>query len=188
VNLILRRRFSTTKSTVGQLSVDAQDECWTLEPPVREDKPRAIPPGSYDVSIRYSPKHKRLIPHVENVPGFEEIEIHIGNGPDDTQGCVLVGSAYSLSIPDWISGSKDAFNKLFYLLQHAWDSGERITISIVATLLVFFGLGCAAKRPVHFSPSAVTKIAYEPGSCSFQQDGRVMCTRVYFTLTAIEAK
>jgi hypothetical protein len=131
MKLILRRQIVSPKSTVGHLSVDNQDEFWTLEPPQTDAKPRAIPAGTYDVSIRYSPRHKRLIPHVENVPGFEEIEIHTGNTAADTEGCILIGETYSGAQPNTILQSREAFDKLFMTLQYAWDASEPINLSIL---------------------------------------------------------
>lgn len=125
--LVTRKTFSEL-STIGELAIDGAFFGHTLEPPKREDKPCCIPLGTYDVSIRFSEKHKRLIPHVENVPGFTEIEIHIGNFPKDTEGCLLVGNITS-STPDQILGSKVAFDCLFGLLSEAKEKAEPITIT-----------------------------------------------------------
>ena len=129
MNIVIRRLWLSEKSTIGKLFLDGKEECFTLEPILRNDqvKPRAIPAGSYDLTIRYSPKHRRLIPHVEHVPGFSEIEIHIGNKPADTEGCCLVGKVRGPQ-PDWIGESTLAFNELFAKLV---DFGEPIHISYV---------------------------------------------------------
>ena len=132
MKLLVTRSAFTGLSTIGSLAVDGAPFGHTLEPPKKEDdsKPRAIPCGTYDVSIRYSPKHGRLIPHVENVPGFSEIEIHIGNFPRDTEGCLLVSHSIS-NVPDQILGSKTAFDSLFRMLSEAKEKGEEITITYV---------------------------------------------------------
>lgn len=127
MNLLVTRTDFSSLSTIGELTA-GDLKYFTLEPPKRDFKPCCIPVGTYDVTIRFSPKHSRLIPHVENVPGFEEIEIHIGNFPRDTEGCLLVGKIKGPN-PDFIGGSRLAFDELFHALVDAKDRGEEITIT-----------------------------------------------------------
>lgn len=51
----------------------------------------AIPTGTYTVIMTYSPKYKRQMPEVLNVPGYSGIRIHSGNTADDTEGCIVLG-------------------------------------------------------------------------------------------------
>lgn len=51
----------------------------------------AIPTGPYTVKMTYSPKYKRQMPEVLNVPGFSGIRIHSGNTANDSLGCILLG-------------------------------------------------------------------------------------------------
>lgn len=51
----------------------------------------AIPTGIYTVKMTYSPKYKRQMPEVLNVPGYSGIRIHSGNTADDTEGCIVLG-------------------------------------------------------------------------------------------------
>lgn len=110
MNLTVQRKTLTSKSTIGQLYLDGTFQCYTLEPPAREDKPHSIPAGTYQLSFRWSPKFLQIMPHVENVPGFEEIELHWGNYPSDTEGCLILGQTVG---PDFVGLSKAAFAKLF---------------------------------------------------------------------------
>jgi hypothetical protein len=114
--LTIIRDQLTQQSTGGQLFIDGVFQCFTLEPVTRNDqvKPRAIPEGTYDLDISFSPKHGRDVPHVENVPGFTEIELHIGNFPKDTEGCCLLGQTRSA---DFVGQSHGAFDALFAKLQ-----------------------------------------------------------------------
>lgn len=80
--------------TLGQLFINERYVCHTLEHPVREEKipgKTAIPFGRYQVLVTWSPKFKRRLPLIKNVPNFEGIRIHRGNSLQDTAGCVLVG-------------------------------------------------------------------------------------------------
>jgi hypothetical protein len=106
--LILRKYFNEDY-TIGRFSIDAKYFCDTLEDKVRElhdinhdgdfDDPgegkvygrTAIPCGRYKVQVSYSPKLKRRLPLIMNVPGFSGIRIHHGKNANWTEGCPLVG-------------------------------------------------------------------------------------------------
>jgi hypothetical protein len=68
-------------------------EAYTLEPPTLQppNKPRAVPAGLYDWTLYASPRFGRSVVRVEDIVGFEDIEVHPGNFPRDTHGCCLVG-------------------------------------------------------------------------------------------------
>ena len=132
MNLRIERNTFTDFSTIGELLIDGEHECFTLEPVWRTDdvKPRAIPEGTYKLVSRMSKKHGRMVPGVEDVPGFADIEIHWGNFPRDTEGCCLVGKTKGPT-PDFIGGSKLAFADLWAKLVPVWDAGEEINITYV---------------------------------------------------------
>ena len=116
--------------TVGSLFIDGQFQCYTLEDTVRPRNVKvfgqtAIPEGTYTVTLDHSPKFKRIMPHVNNVPNFEGIRIHWGNTTRDTYGCILVGEDVR---NERTRDSRKAFNALFAKLQ---ASESPITIEIV---------------------------------------------------------
>lgn len=133
MKLELKRRWLTAKSTVGELFVDGVFECFVLEDRYRapgEQKvsgATAIPCGTYALPITQSPRFKRPLPLVENVPGFRGVRIHPGNTADDTEGCLLPGQNRHL---DRVSESRAAFEALFAKLVAARDRGESATITI----------------------------------------------------------
>lgn len=94
MKLTLKRIFKGEKYTIGKLYIDGEFFADTLEDPVREEKiygQTAIPKGTYKVTITLSPRFRRWLPLLHDVPNFEGVRIHRGNTPEDTHGCILVG-------------------------------------------------------------------------------------------------
>lgn len=125
MNLTVTRQWFTPLSTCGMLDIDGVFQAYTMEPRLdqSEGKPYAIPLGSYQVVFAWSLKFQCLTPHIENVPGFEDIEVHWGNYPKDTEGCLMVGNSRS---EDFIGDSKTAFVNLMVKLSTA-ENGITIT-------------------------------------------------------------
>jgi len=141
MKLELRRRPSSDKATIGELLIDGTHECYALEDVVREIEGQpvkawkvphetAIPRGTYHVIINYSQRFKKDLPLLLDVPGFSGVRIHSGNGPEDTEGCILLGQLVP-SRPDWVGNSRIAFVRFMQKLEAAYDQGEPITITIV---------------------------------------------------------
>lgn len=118
-------------STIGRLFIDDKFHSFTLEPvfAAEDVKPRAIPEGTYPLIKRWSNKHERFLPGVEDVPGFADIEMHPGNFPRDTDGCTLVGMVYTGDHPDFIGESQIAFDDIYAELERQWASGAAVTIT-----------------------------------------------------------
>jgi len=118
----LIRKIYTNKSTLGILSID-NFECWILEPPERRNGSDivCIPSGTYKVIMRWSEKNKMEVPGIEGVPNRTDIEIHPGNYPKDTQGCLLPGKTHQV---DFVSDSKETCSVLFPLIKEAIKDGE----------------------------------------------------------------
>jgi len=133
MRIIVQRRVQDSLATMGELFLDNTHECYTLEPPPGPAslKPRCIPAGTYPLTIRWSNRFQRLMPHVDNVPGFSGIEIHWGNFPKDTEGCTLVGDRNRDTVdgPDFVSHSVAEFDVLFQKLQEAVNADPQQVIS-----------------------------------------------------------
>jgi hypothetical protein len=131
VILRLVRRWFTEISTIGELYVDGERECFTLEDRVREGPKvpgkTAIPEGTYAVIITQSARFKRELPLLLEVPGFTGIRIHPGNTAENTEGCILVGQTRGA---DWIGRSRAAFDPLFAKLQTGLQARMNIGITI----------------------------------------------------------
>lgn len=124
------------------MDVDGVFVCYSLEPRMDRSngKPYAIPAATYNVTLQESPHfdallrkspklHKMLgamfgggriiTPHIEDVAGFDDIEIHWGCFPKDTEGCCLVGETRDPNNVDFVGNSVEAFIKLMNKLVSA---------------------------------------------------------------------
>lgn len=152
LHLFLDRHFKGPKYTIGKLYVDGEFFCDTMEDVDRgltadmtESEiaskkvygKTAIPRGTYSVTLNVkSPKYSQraqysfcdgFLPRLVGVPGFDGILIHIGNYPEDTDGCILVGRN---KVVGAVMQSTETFKKLYSLLKSASDSGRGIQIRI----------------------------------------------------------
>lgn len=110
MRLQLRRlRQVAQDATIGELRIDGVLECVTLEPTSLK-----IPCGSYPLSLYDSPARGYKVPLLHDVDKRSMIEIHIGNWPKDSRGCILVGRKASEGA---IEHSKDAFERLMSKLK-----------------------------------------------------------------------
>ena len=96
VNLLIIRNTFTDVSTIGNLYLDGEWLCDTLELPYLDNQRNisCIPEGQYKVRLRTareSATRDYLHLLVQDVPNRDYILFHIGNSAKDTRGCVLVG-------------------------------------------------------------------------------------------------
>lgn len=140
MQLTLLREASTEKATPGRLYLDGEPFCYTLEDPVREVPGRpvaewkiagqtAIPAGTYRVALTVSPRFKRELPLLLDVPGYSGVRIHAGNRADDTEGCILPGLTRG---PDFVGRSREAEAALIYRIAAARARGDAVTIEVRA--------------------------------------------------------
>lgn len=106
IEIQVNRIKSNKSATLSTVSINGVFECFGLEDEHRYEKKAGetrIPEGTYKVKLRteggfhnrytqkFGASHKGML-HVQDVPGFEYILIHVGNTDKDTAGCLLVGS------------------------------------------------------------------------------------------------
>jgi len=123
--------------TLGKLTIDGEEFCYTLEDTDRRLESggekvhgkTAIPRGVYDVVMSYSPHFKKIMPEVLNVPGYLGVRIHGGNTPADTKGCLLVGR-HRDAHRGVIYQSTAAKLVLYSRIQEALDKGESVKLEV----------------------------------------------------------
>lgn len=143
MEMMLRRKARRATYTIGELFVNGAYFCDTLEDKDRGLKQTtplseirrikvhgqtAIPTGTYKVIVNVSPKFKRELPRLLDVPGFDGILIHRGNTDKDSAGCILVGEN---KVVGKVINSTGYELKLVELLTKAQSSGEKITIRVM---------------------------------------------------------
>lgn len=156
MKISLKRIYTNSQYTIGHLYVDGTYVCDVLEDADRglkdsmtleeirakkiKDK-TAIPQGNYKVTMNViSPRFSKKkyykdfcggrLPRITSVKGFDGVLIHIGNTDKDSSGCLIVG--YNKE-KGKVLNSKQAFEKLYRMLDSANRNGEKIDIKIYST-------------------------------------------------------
>lgn len=141
MEIIVSRDKNNGDTTIGRMFIDGEFECWTLEDQPNEKKvygETRIPAGTYEVKLRtegttheaykkrFQNVHKGTL-HLQDIPGFKYVLIHIGNTDEDTLGCILVGN----SVKDWkLVDSTKAYLKMYQKVSEALLEGEKVTITL----------------------------------------------------------
>lgn len=144
MKLKLDRKYKLPEYTIGKLYIDGEYFCDTLEDTDRGlacDTPfqeilkkkvygkTAIPTGTYKITMNVvSPRFKDRtwakpyqgkLPRLIDTIGFEGVLIHVGNSPEDTLGCILVGKN---TIKGKITNSTSTFHSLMKKLLEDKDN------------------------------------------------------------------
>lgn len=148
MKLTLKRKHENLEYTIGDLFINDVWFCNTIEDTIR-DLPNicpntnkglqcncsgkiysktAIPVGTYRITIEFSPRFKRRLPYLHNVPHFLGILIHPGNTEKDSSGCIIVGMN---TIKGKVLQSRITSDKLNALLEEELKKGNKITIQIL---------------------------------------------------------
>ena len=97
-NIHLIRRTKDGKAVRGCLRFEGR-EIATLE-----NADYIIPNGTYEVRVTWSPRFKRMLPLVMQVPGRSGIRFHRGTRPEHSKGCILVSAAMEQQLTaEWLA-------------------------------------------------------------------------------------
>ena len=142
MKLKLERKYFKDTYTIGNLYIDGSFFSNTLEDKNRDVNKNGkfdngevkiygetcIPFGIYRVIVDMSPKFKRELPRLLNVPSFEGVLIHRGNTNKDTAGCILIGENKEVGK---VLNSTLYEKRLVKIIKEAITKGEEVTIEIV---------------------------------------------------------
>ena len=93
----LIRNEAKGNAITGRLVIDGRWFCNTLE-----RKGVEILPLCYHVAVTMSPKFKRLLPIVQNVPSRSGIRFHRGTRPEHSTGCILLSKEKEIELTQLI--------------------------------------------------------------------------------------
>ena len=130
INLLLIRDTFSKESTIGELFLNGERICDTLENPWVDNQRNisCIPEGVYPVRLRLpreSATRDYLHLLVQEVPNRDWILFHRGNTAKDTSGCILVGLG---SQQDVVNNSRLAMDLLIKEIINL--GGENINLII----------------------------------------------------------
>ena len=118
--ITLIRTHKAGLAVTGEMSfemVNRQYDMETFTQPTLENADFLIPPGTYPVEVTWSPKFKKFLPEIKDVPERSGIRIHMGSKPKHSKGCILLDIAGMANI-----------NVLFNQLE---DQDEKAQIEIM---------------------------------------------------------
>ena len=139
MNILVDRFKNNGNTTLDRIYIDGNFECFGLEDEPREIKVHGetrIPADTYEIKLRteggFHERYSKRFPdfhvgmlHVNNVPGFKYILIHILNTEKETDGCLGVGKG----INGWrLVNSTDAYKDLYRQVAGALLAGEKVFI------------------------------------------------------------
>lgn len=147
MELELKRFSNGVESTLGNMIINNSWECFSLEDEFRAVKVQGetrIPAGRYEVKFRevlsgLTKKYQDRYPwfkyhlHIQDVPGFNYVYLHIGNTDDHTDGCILLGDSATTNKhgnEGSIGSSRIAFKRFYEKVCAALNTGESVHINI----------------------------------------------------------
>jgi hypothetical protein len=113
------REYPGNHCTSGYLAVNDQIIAYTLERPWADNAQNisSIPAGTYPGTLRYDHSDFWRV-ELQNVPGRTNVQIHVGNEPSQSKGCILVGLQLGSDLCSIVGGTSApayaALKKAFY--------------------------------------------------------------------------
>ena len=113
----LRRTSRKDKAVRGTATIAIGADkilCSTLE-----NADFIIPEGTYQLTNTMSPRFKKILTLLGNVPGRSGIRIHTGTKPEHSKGCVLVTAFGKQQIIDYINQKAKQNEKVYLCISSA---------------------------------------------------------------------
>lgn len=127
MDITIKRTYHKARYIIGDLFINGEHYCNTLEPSETRYPFPCIPKGTYEVKMCISAKFHDKRPFILNVPKRIGIMIHEGNTLDDTHGCILVGENLTVG---HVLNSKFNLKPIMAMIRKAELCGERVFCTI----------------------------------------------------------
>lgn len=142
MEILIERKYKKKDYTIGHVYINGEYFCDSLEDTdrgltramslaemkeVKEYGRTAIPTGKYPIAYTYSPRFKKHLPLLLQVPAFEGVRIHSGNTHKDTEGCILLGENKAVGK---VLNSRKTMDEFLRILKPAIEACEEISIRI----------------------------------------------------------
>ena len=136
IEFLLKRDLRREDVTLGRLLCGVEHIGYICEDADREleEFPErkipgetAIPRGRYHLTTSFSNRFQRVMPLIEDVPGFSGVRIHGGNTAADTEGCPLLGRTRTA---EGVVNCKEVNERLLKRIQDEEAAGNRCWITV----------------------------------------------------------
>jgi len=148
-------RYNTTDTdTLGFLMIDGRLACYTIEDTqraVKVDGQTRIPSGTYQILLRdeggmtkryrnrFGDMHRGML-HLQDVPEFSWVYLHVGNTEDDSLGCLIVGDIPpTIGTDQRVGASTSAYQRIYPLIADAVELAESVDQASVWIKIVDLG-------------------------------------------------
>ena len=113
VHIISLRRLNTIgKAVNGTITIPFDPEQPQVYPTL-ENADFLIPAGKYRLDMSYSPKFKKPMPEIQDVPERTGIRIHKGTEPEHSTGCILTDALALENVKSFINRCNRYEEELF---------------------------------------------------------------------------
>ena len=93
IQITLTRQKTNGQAVTGTMTFPLLNRKEPITVPSLENAAYLIPEGNYKVERTWSPKFKKFLPELIDVPDRSGIRIHRGSLPEHSRGCILLDMA-----------------------------------------------------------------------------------------------
>jgi len=93
IQITLTRQKTNGQAVTGMMTFPLLNQEEPISVPSLENAAYLIPEGTYKVERTWSPKFKKFLPELIDVPDRFGVRIHRGSLPEHSRGCILLDMA-----------------------------------------------------------------------------------------------